>query len=111
MGNTPLSEKILNYIKRSGLTASRIFENAGLDRMSGLEIINAGKIPDRDTLLRLAIALNINPEETQEILLENGYPTLIDEDGKDSYILFALKQGGDVIGLNEALEKAGFDTI
>lgn len=79
--------------------------------MRGLEFISGRHLPDRDTLLRLCIALSISPSDTQELLLENGYPTLSEEDGKDSYILFALKQGGDISGLNDALQNAGYDEI
>lgn len=106
-----LADKILELIKAKDITASRLFENAGIDRMSGLEIINAGQYPVRDVLLRISIGLGISPEETQDLLRDNGYPPLSPDDERDSYILFALKNGGDVDGLNESLYSLGFDKL
>lgn len=106
-----LAEKILELIKEKSLTASRLFENAGIDRMSGLEIINAGKTPVRDVFIRLAVGLGITADETQTLLEDYGYPKLSEDDDRDSYIIFALKNGGDVDGLDESLINLGFDGL
>lgn len=111
MNTRSVSEMILEHIKQSGLTATTIFKNAGIERFHGYDIINGSKKPERNEMIRLAIVLGMSPDTTQEILNLSGYPGLDPEDGRDSAILFALRQGGDVDGLNETLSDLGYEKI
>ena len=111
MIKTSLSEEILRYIKEKNTTASALFKTAGIDKSYGYEIISGTKHPSRDKVLRLLIALNLSQEEAQSVLKSTGYPALYPKDERDSIILFALKQGGDIDGINDTLYDLGFETL
>lgn len=106
-----LANEILFHIKASGYTASRLFKEAGIERFRGYDIINGVRIAERDEILRLVIVLGVAPDDVQMILENSGYPPLDSGDGRESAILFALKQGGDIDGLNDALKDMGYDVI
>lgn len=111
MSDVKIQDRIHSYITAAGITASRFFQMAGIERFRGYDILNGARLRDTDELLRLAITLNASPDDTQSMLNEAGFPMLTSGDGRDSAILFALKQGGDIDGLNEALSELGYDRI
>lgn len=111
MGKSPLGEIILNYIKEKNLTATVLFKRAGIDKFYGYEITSGTKRPSRDELLRILISLNLSVDEAQETLKSSGYPPLYKDDERDSVILFAIKQGGDVSQIDETLSDMGFDIL
>lgn len=111
MIKTTLSEELLKYIKEKDTTASSLFKTAGIDKSYGYEIINGTKRPTRDKVLRLLIALNLSQDEAQSVLKATGYPALYPKDERDTIILFALNQGGDINNINDTLYDMGFDTL
>lgn len=108
---TALYDMFYTFVKEKKTTATKAFAAAGVDKMRALSLLNTNSIPPRDVLIRFALGLGLSPEEADAMLKECGHPTLEPLDGRDNFLIYALKFGGDINGLNEALAGQGFDKL
>ena len=102
---------LLDSIKQNNLTKARVIEKAGIDRIYGYEIFRGKKIPSRDILLRMLLAMNTSLNDFQHILKNTGYPILYPKNMRDAIIIYGIQNSLDVDELNILLYDLGQKTI
>ncbi|NLL00836.1 MAG: hypothetical protein GX271_09280 [Clostridiales bacterium] len=100
--------KLLKYIDKSSLSDSEIYKKAGIDRRH-FSKIRCDKYyrPKKTTAIALCVALELNIEETMELLGLAGY-SLSNSDTGDLVVKFCIERKiYDLIEVNEALDYFG----
>lgn len=101
---TSFSPALLKLIDQSGKTDPQIYKKANLTRQHFSKIrTNPGYIPNKITVLALAIALELSVEQTQDLLSRAGY-TLSKSLKMDLIVEYYLrKKLYDIYQINETL--------
>ncbi|MDP4180117.1 MAG: hypothetical protein Q8942_03385 [Bacillota bacterium] len=99
------NQVLFNFIDRKGTTDSEIYKKAGIDRRHFSKIrSNPDYRIGKNTAVALALALELNKMETDELLGAAGY-SLSDSDTFDLVIQFCMeKKIYDILNVNEALD-------
>lgn len=99
----PLSEYLENLIRKKELKKSQCILEANLQRNYGYQIFSGERIPTRDKVLALCIAMHLSPEETHALLCSTGYADLYPKNKRDSILIFALEKNLTVLETNDLL--------
>jgi NPH3 family len=100
-----LSECLFQFIDQKNTSDPVIYKKAGIDRKHFSKIrSNPNYLPKKNTIIALALALELNELEIEELLSTAGY-SLSDSDTSDLVIQFCLeKKIYDIDLVNQALE-------
>lgn len=100
-----LQQVIFNYIDEKGVSDSAIYKRAGIDRRHFSKIrSNPDYHPKKHTAIALAFALELNIDDTEDLLSAGGY-SLSDSETFDLIVRFFLNNEiYDLQVLNEALD-------
>jgi hypothetical protein len=100
-----LQDVLFSFIDRTGLKDPDIYKKAGVDRKLFSKIRSSANYrPSKNTIISLALALELNQKETDKLLGSAGY-SLSDSDMSDLVIQFCLeKKIYDLLQVNEALD-------
>lgn len=101
----PLHRLLFEFIDKKGLSDPQVYKRAGIDRKLFSKIRSKPDYrPGKSTIIALALALELNKEEIDE-LLESGGFSLSESDTSDLVITFCLeKKIYDVFQVNEYLD-------
>ncbi|RDU36004.1 hypothetical protein DRW41_15560 [Neobacillus piezotolerans] len=99
-----LREVLFSFIDRKGATDAEIYKKAQVDRRHFSKIrSNTDYRPGKNTVIALALALELDKKETGKLLSSAGY-SLSDSDTSDLVIQFCIeKRIFDIHQVNEAL--------
>ena len=100
-----LQQVLFSYIDRTGLSDPEVYKKAGIDRKHFSKIrSNSNYRPKKNTIIALALALELNRKETDELLSPAGY-SLSDSDTCDLVVQFCLeKKIYNIHDVNQALD-------
>ncbi|PLR99250.1 hypothetical protein [Bacillus sp. T33-2] len=100
-----LAQVLFSFIDNKGATDSEIYKRAGIDRKHFSKIrSNPNYRPGKNTIIALALALELDKEDTEDLLSLAGY-SLSDSDTSDLIIQFCLeKKIYDIHFVNQALD-------
>lgn len=106
------NEILFNFIDERGRTDSEVYKKAGIDRRHFSKIrSNADYCIGKNSAIALALALELNKKETEELLGAAGY-TLSDSDIFDLVIQFCIeKKIYNIDDVNEVLDYFGLKTL
>lgn len=96
MINASLGEYLLKLLKEKGLKRSYIVRETNSNSSYVYEIFRGDKIPSRDKLIAITIAMHLSEDETQRALKLAGHSELYPRKKRDAAILFAIKRGFDI---------------
>lgn len=107
-----LQQMLFEYIDQKGVKDSIVYKKAGMDRKHFSKIrSNADYRPRKTTVVSLAFALELDEEETEDLLAVAGY-SLSGSDTYDLVIRFFLeKRIHDLNRVNEALDEMKLKTL
>jgi hypothetical protein len=99
------SKTLFRYIDKKGVSDADIYKRAGLDRRHFSKIrSNPEYKPGKNTVIALALALELTKKETDKLLSSAGY-SLSDSDTLDLVIQFCLeKKIYNFYDINQALD-------
>lgn len=99
------NQTLFNLIDKKGATDSSVYKKAGIDRRHFSKIrSNPEYRPGKNTVIALALALELNKRETDQLLGSAGY-SLSDSETFDLVIQFCLeKKIFDIHSVNQALD-------
>jgi hypothetical protein len=99
-----LQEVLFRFIDKKGITDAEVYKSAGLDRKHFSKIRSKPDYrPKKSTIFALALGLELNKEDTEELLGSAGY-SLSESETSDLVIKFCLdKHIYDVNQVNEYL--------
>lgn len=75
------------------IKVKEVIRHLNLERTYGYQIFNGTRHPSRDILIRIALLLGLNLEETQRLLKIGGKNILYPRVRKDAVAIFALEKG------------------
>lgn len=106
------SDVLMKHIIEKDIKNSVVYKTAQVDRKLFSKIISVrGYNPSKDTAISLAVALNLNLEETNFLISKAGY-TLSNSRKKDLIIAYFInKKTYDIDTINDALFKLGESTL
>lgn len=106
-----LSEILEQLLNKKGLKKSAVIKAAEMSEVYGYQIFSGLRVPERNKLLCLAIAMSLNIDELQTLLKTAGYSPLYVKLPFDSVVLYGICKGLSVIEINELLYEYGLDTL
>lgn len=106
-----LTELLAQLLERKGAKKSQVIQKAELSEVYGYQIFSGVRVPERKKLLCLAVAMDLNIEEAQQLLKCAGYAPLYVKLPFDSVVLFGLCKGMTVVQINELLFSYGLETL
>lgn len=100
-----LKQVLFSFIDKTGASDSEIYNRAGIDRKHFSKIrSNPNYRPGKNTIIALALALELNKKETDTLLSSAGY-SLSDSDTYDLVLQFCLEKKIYIIhDVNQALD-------
>ncbi len=94
-------------VKKSGMSKTDIINRADFNYGYFFDIINGRKMPSRDKLIRITVAMQCTVDECQSALRISGKSALYPRVRRDSIIIYALAHCLSVSHLNELLLRFG----
>lgn len=106
-----LSEMLEELLSQKGLKKSAVIKSAELSEVYGYQIFSGLRVPERNKLLCLAVAMRLNIDEVQTLLKAAGYSQLYVKLPFDSIVLYGICKGLSVVDINELLYEYGLKTL
>lgn len=109
-----LSETPREYLNRKlfekRMNISDVCKAAGLTKYC-YKVFSQERTASRNMLLRIAIGMQLNLEETQQLLRVHQMARLDPRVRRDAALIFAVSKGFDLAHVQELLEKQGEETL
>lgn len=94
-------------IDKSGLTKSSIINKSDFSYCYFYDIINGRKIPGKDKVVRLILAMKLSLDDCQDALRISSKSALYPKIKRDSILIFALNNSPSIYETNDLLTKYG----
>lgn len=94
-------------IDKSGLTKSSIINKSDFSYCYFYDIINGRKIPGKDKVVRLILAMKLSLDDCQDALRISSKSALYPKIKRDSILIFALNNSPSIYETNDLLTKHG----
>lgn len=111
MLSSTLSELLNELLKEKGLKKSKVIKDSELSEIYAYQIFSGVRVPERNKLLCLALAMSLSLDETQKLLKSAGYSPLYVKLPFDSIILYAVCKNLSVIEVNNLLFQYDLETL
>ena len=106
-----LAELLAELLATKGIKKSQVIRNAELSEIYGYQIFSGVRVPERKKLLCLAVGMELNIEQTQNLLKCAGYAPLYVKLPVDSIVLYGLCKKMSVSQINELLYTYNLETL
>lgn len=97
------AQVLRDLLEQAGLSISEWIAAADISKSYGYQVLRGERIPGRDILLRTALALPLELEETQRLLMVGGCGALYPKIRRDAAVIFALNQKMTLLETEELL--------
>lgn len=104
---------IKNILSEKGITQQTVFLKADIPERYGYKLLSGEKhTRQRDVILRICYAGELNLQQTQRVLKEYGMPELYARIPRDALLMIIFNERpGGIIEVNELLRKNGMETL
>ena len=106
-----LSQLLGALLEQKGLKKSQVIRKAELFEIYGYQIFSGVRVPERKKLLSLAIGMELNIREVQQLLKCAGYGQLYVKKPFDCIVLYGLCKKLSVVQINELLYEYCLETL
>lgn len=108
----PTIASVLNeLLGKKNMRVEEVAGFAGIDPATIYRIMNRQRNPSRNTLIRLALGMNLSFDETQVLLKSGNCSALSGAKKRDLIIIHGIINKMDYSEVNDALEKSGEITL
>ena len=107
----PLSTYLTTLLSQKGITKSQVIKAAELNDIYCYQIFSGKRFPSRDTLISICIGMQLNVDETQQLLKYAGFAPLYTKNILDSIILFGIINNYSIYEINESLYSNNEQTL
>lgn len=94
---------LLDLVGSKGIDRMSVIRNAGLNQTYGYQIFAGERRPSRDKLIQLAFGLELDAQDTCELLERGGMSALRKDCRRDVVIAFCLEHGMDMSKCDDLL--------
>lgn len=109
--NEDIKEFWENLIAKNGRSKSNIINKADFSYCYFYDIINGRKMPTKDKVVRLSLAMRLTLEECQKALKISGRSALYPRVHRDSILIYALEHQLTIFRTDELLKKYGEECL
>ncbi|MBR7033261.1 MAG: helix-turn-helix transcriptional regulator [Clostridia bacterium] len=106
-----LSELLERYLSEKGESRAEVIRRSGMSVNYAYQIFNGTRVPERNKLLCLCVAMGLTLEETQTLLKACGYSQLYVKIPFDCVVIYGILHKKSVIEINCMLYDYGLETI
>lgn len=106
-----LSQMLEELLKSKQLKKSEVIKRAEISEVYAYQIFSGLRVPERKKLLCLAVAMQLNIDETQTLLKCAGYSQLYAKLPFDSIVLYGICKQLSVVQINELLFEYQLETL
>ena len=103
MVSDELSTYLNNIIAKKGLVKSELIKKTEFSEVMGYQILSGTRLPSRDSLICICVAMDMTLDETQAILKIAGFAALYPKAKRDSIIIKGVSEKKTVAQINEEL--------
>ncbi len=108
---TMFTEKLKALLDQDSRTRIEIAQEACISEIYLYQITTGKRVPTRDRLLCLCLALHPKLDDVQELLRSCGYAPLYPRDRRDAQIIHSILHGGTLYQTEDSLIKLGEKTM
>jgi transcriptional regulator with XRE-family HTH domain len=105
--NIDLQAYLFELLEQSGFTIPQMIEKASIGRSLAYQVFNGQRSPNRNLLIRIAICMKLDLDETQRLLRIAKKGELYPRIQRDAAIIFCIQNKYSLIDTNELLENLG----
>ncbi len=98
-----------DLLREGGISSREFIREMNLERSYGYQILNGNRRPSRELLVRTALLLRLNLEETQRLLKIGKREVLYPRVRKDALAIYAIEKKLSLREYLELLEEHGND--
>lgn len=109
--NVDIKEFWKNAVDTSSKTKSDIINKADMSYCYFYDVINGRKIPSKDKIIRIALAMNLSLDDCQEALRISGKSALYPRIKRDSILIYAINKGYSIYQTNDLLLEHGEEML
>ncbi|MBR6381202.1 MAG: helix-turn-helix transcriptional regulator [Lachnospiraceae bacterium] len=102
-----LPEYLAELLSQHGLKLSEVVRDSLLSKSYAYQVFAGERVPSRDTLLRIGLAMHLPSEELQMLLRRGGVGPLYPKVRRDAAILFCVGRGLSLDMVESFLEELG----
>lgn len=106
-----LSAMLDRLLKEKNLKKSTVIKAAEISEVYAYQIFSGLRVPERNKLLCLGVAMSLNLDEIQTLLKCAGYAPLYVKLPFDSIVIYGICNKLSVVEINELLYEYGLDTL
>ena len=107
LNQVELQTYLYELTDRAGLTIPQLMVKASIAKSLAYQIFNGQRMPNRNLIIRIALALKLDLEVTQRLLRIAKKGELYPRVQRDAAIIFCIQHGYSLIDTNELLENLG----
>lgn len=111
MNSVPLPEILKLLLKQYSIKKSEFIYMTNLSRSYLYEVFSGKKVPSRDKLISMILAIGISVDEANKVLQSAGYTSLYAKDLRDAIILFGLQQKMPIHEVNDILYELNIELL
>lgn len=109
--NVDIKEFWKKAVDTPSKTKSDIINKADMSYCYFYDVINGRKIPSKDKIIRIALAMNLSLDDCQEALRISGKSALYPRIKRDSILIYAINKGYSIYQTNDLLAEHGEEML
>lgn len=109
--NVDIKEFWKKAVDTSSKTKSDIINKADMSYCYFYDVINGRKIPSKDKIIRIVLAMNLSLDDCQEALRISGKSALYPRIKRDSILIYAINKGYSIYQTNDLLLEHGEEML
>ena len=98
-------------LEKKQVIKSDVIKKTTLDRTYTYQMFSGERLPSKDKVIQLALALNCTVQETDRLLSLSNNASLYVKVKRDAIIMFAINENYSVLQTNELLLEHHFDEL
>lgn len=107
VNNPTLPVCLIRYLSEADMSVAQVAEASMLSQSFAYQVFSGIRKPGRNALISVALALGLDVESTQRLLVVAQKGELYPRVRRDAAILFAIEHGYSLLQTEELLQSAG----
>lgn len=107
----PLNVYLQSCADRKRITKSQVVKRTGLSKSYVYDVMSGKRIPSRDTVIKIALALELNLNETQRALKLAKKNELYSQEQRDAILMACVNRRFTILDANEELLRYCEDSL